>query len=209
MTQPHIPTKAEILETLRSTGEQAVARLSAMPESNFDEGRYENGWNGRQILGHVAAIEWTYPRLLEIAKQGTPAAPEHAPREVRRTTEEESAGVPSRPPRGGMDAYNARQVERRAAAPVADLIAEFQRNRAALIAAVEATDESLFATPIRSAGGITGVLGGVLSAVAVEHVLGHVNDIVGSGERGAGSEERGAREGPPRRGAQPRGRCCL
>jgi hypothetical protein len=181
MTQPHIPTKAEILATLRSTGEQAVARLSALPEARFEEGRYENGWNGRQILAHIASIEWTYPRLLEVATQGTPAVPQEASREVRRTTEEESAGVPSRPPRGGMDAYNARQVEQRAAVPVPDLIAEFQRNRAALIAAVESVDESLFAIPIRSAGGITGVLGGVLNVVAVEHVLGHLNDIVGNG----------------------------
>ncbi|OGO50198.1 MAG: hypothetical protein A2148_04140 [Chloroflexi bacterium RBG_16_68_14] len=81
---------------------------------------------------------------------------------------------------GGIDSYNERQVAKRADVPVQELLAEFERNRAATIAAVEGAEEALLSTPIRSAGGITGPLAGVIYAVAVQHVLAHVGDIVGT-----------------------------
>jgi hypothetical protein len=56
---------------------------------------------------------------------------------------------------------------------------EFKTNRTATIAAVEAADASLFEKEIRSAGGVTGPLAGVINAIAVLHVRAHVNDIVG------------------------------
>jgi hypothetical protein len=177
VTSPPIPTKSELIAELRSSGTTFVSRMQALPASEFEQGRYENGWNGRQILAHVASIEWTYPRLLDIARQGAAAVVPALTETVRRTEPGETAGVPTRTAQGGIDAYNARQVERRADASVAELIEEFERNRAALIAAVEQADDALFAAPIRSAGGITGPLAGVIQAVAVGHILGHMRDI--------------------------------
>jgi hypothetical protein len=171
-------TRATLLETLRSSGQDVVERLRALPGAEFERGRYENGWNGRQILAHIASIEWSYPRLLEIARQGASGMALAEP--VRRTAPGEAPGVPTTAPQGGMDAYNARQVERRAGASVTDLIDEFERNRATLIAAVETTEPDLFDRPVRSAGGLTGTLADVLREVAVVHVLGHVNDITGA-----------------------------
>jgi hypothetical protein len=81
--------------------------------------------------------------------------------------------------RGGNDAYNDRQVAKRAHLSAAELLAEFERNRAATILAVEAADEQLFARRIRSAGGVTGPLAAVFHQVAVVHVLGHGRDIAG------------------------------
>src|SRR5437660_1329501 len=126
-------------------------------------GGYENGWNGRQILAHPASIEWTYPRLIDIAREAGagPAATV-------------SGEPPTRAMRGGNDAYNERQVARRADRSVAELLDEFATNRAATIRAVEAADEALFARVIRSAGGVTGPLAAVFHAVAVRHVLGHL-----------------------------------
>lgn len=176
MTQPSVPSKAELLQILRSNGAEVVAKLRGLPPAAFEQGRYENGWNGRQILAHVASIEWTYTRLLDVARSASPAAPQSA--EVRRTSPEEAAGIPTRPMQGGIDDYNARQVEKRAGASVAELLAEFETNRAATIAAVESADEALLRTPIRSAGGVTGPLSAVINAIAVAHVAVHVNDIV-------------------------------
>ncbi|HEY8172047.1 MAG TPA: maleylpyruvate isomerase N-terminal domain-containing protein [Dehalococcoidia bacterium] len=173
-------TKQSLIEALRSTGDRAVAALRAVPADAWDGGRYENGWTARQILAHVAAIEWTYARLIDVARGGdAPPATVPAASEVKRTTPEESPQHASRPPRGGIDDYNARQVEKRAALPVAELISELETNRAATIAAVERADDALFDTPIRSAGGITGPLADVIRAVAIEHVMGHVSDITG------------------------------
>lgn len=166
MTTGPTPSKSELLHLLRSSGAELLDTLRPVPAERFEEGRYENGWNGRQILAHVASIEWTYPRLLEIPNQGASGA----------TTAE---GLPTRTAQGGIDAYNDRQVQKRADASVADLLAEFEQNRARMIAAVEAVDDARLAMPIRSAGGVTGPLGLVIQRVAVDHIQAHTRDIVG------------------------------
>lgn len=177
-------TKAQLLDALTTTGDDAAARLRALPASGYEDGRYENGWNARQILAHIAAIEWTYARLVDLAQDAAPSAatearPAASQAEVRRTTPDESPSVASRPMRGGIDDYNARQVEKRAEASVAELIDEFAANRARTIAAVGAMDDTLATRPVRSAGGITGTLTSVIYSVAVDHVMSHVGDITG------------------------------
>ena len=162
-------SKAELLEALRASRDEVLAIVRAMPPEQLEEGRYENGWNGRQILAHIASIEWTYPRLLDIARDG--AAPTA------------HADLPTRTMRGGNDAYNDRQVAKRAHLSVADLLAEFEQNRATTIRAVEAADTALFARQIRSAGGVTGPLATVFYQIAVAHVLGHTRDLAGAAPR--------------------------
>ena len=156
-------SKEDLLEALRVSGEDVMRQIAAVPSADLGTGRYENRWNGRQILAHLAAIEWTYPRLLS-AGESTGGA-----------SDRENA------PRGGMDGYNARQVEKRSDASVAQLLSEFEQNRAATIAAVEAADETTFTRPVHSAGGRTGTVARVLYEVAVLHVQQHVRDIVGGG----------------------------
>ena len=172
MTDGRVPTRTELLEALRASGEEVVKTVRALPPERLEEGRYENGWNGRQILAHVASIEWTYPRLIDIARAastaGSASSPAPSPDEV-----------PTRAMRGGNDAYNDRQVAKRAHMSAGDLLAEFERNRAATIRSVEEAEEELFARPIRSAGGVTGPLAAVFYQVAVAHVLGHARDIGG------------------------------
>src|SRR3989337_2704135 len=166
MAEQSTPSKSQLVETLRSTGAETAARLRSLPPAAFEQGRYENGWNGRQILAHIASIEWTYPRLIELAREAPPPGPTGP-----------AGATAGRGMRGGINDYNERQVEKRAAATVAELIDEFETNRAATLAAAESAGEALFATPIRSAGGITGPLASVLTAIAVLHVAQHVNDI--------------------------------
>ncbi|HTI54324.1 MAG TPA: DinB family protein [Verrucomicrobiae bacterium] len=158
------PSKAELLQALRSSRDEVVALVSSLPPERLEEGRYESGWNGRQILAHIASIEWSYPRLIDIAR--TPPSDESAP-------------PPTRTMKGGNDSYNDRQVAKREHLTVAELVAEFEENRAATIRAVEAAEEALFARRIRSAGGVVGPLAVVFHQIAVAHVLGHARDIAG------------------------------
>jgi uncharacterized protein (TIGR03083 family) len=158
------PSKAELLAALCSSRDEVLALVRGLPPERLEEGRYENGWNGRQILAHIASIEWTYPRLIDIAR--TPPAPA-------------DQSLPTRTMKGGNDAYNDRQVAKRASLSVAELLAEFEANRTATIRAVEDADPELFAVPIRSAGGVVGPLARVFHQVAVAHVLGHAKDIAG------------------------------
>lgn len=157
--------KDDLIRALRASRDETLARLAEVSEADLVSGRYENGWNGLQILAHIAAIEWTYPKLLDVARAGAAQGDSERPHGAEA--------------RGGIDAYNARQVERRARSTAAELIEEWRRNREALIAAVEGEDAALFERPIRSAGGVTGNLAAVLRSVAVDHVRGHVEDLRG------------------------------
>jgi len=170
MTEQRAPSKAELLERLTASRDHVLATVRALPAESLERGRYENGWNGRQILAHVASIEWSYPRLIDIAREAGETE-----------TVARGGDLPTRAMRGGVDAYNDRQVAKRAHLSAAELLDEFERNRAATIRAVEAADEELFGGPVRSAGGFTGPLAAVFQAVAVEHVLGHIRDLAGSG----------------------------
>jgi uncharacterized damage-inducible protein DinB len=158
------PTKSELLEALHSSGSEVLEQLAALPPEEFSKGRYENGWNAREILAHVASVEWTYPRLIEIANQEPSPAPDSPP--------------PTKKAKGGILSYNDRQVAKRAEAAVEELLAEFERNRRTTIEAVEATDDETLSKEVTSSGGFTGPLSQVLHWVAVDHVRTHLNDIV-------------------------------
>jgi len=151
-------TKSELLAALEASRDEVVAELDGL---DLSAGVYEGGWNGRQLLAHIASMEWTYPRILEL-----PAA-----------TDEEAARP--RDTSVTVDDYNRRQVERRNDVPVGDLIEEFVRNRAKTIAAVAAYPEEELGRRVRSAGGTVGPLADVLWFVAVEHVRGHLADLRG------------------------------
>ena len=159
------PTKAELLHALRASRDEVLAIVRGLPPARLEEGRYENGWNGRQILAHIASIEWSYPRLIEVAR--TPPSPSG------------EAEPPTRAPKASNEWYNDRQVAKREHLGVAELLAEFEHNRAATIAAVETAEEALFARRIRSAFGVVGPLATVFHQIAVVHVLAHAHDIAG------------------------------
>jgi sulfur carrier protein ThiS len=170
---PMTASKAELLDKLRTNGDEVVSKLRAIPAESYEQGRYESGWNGRQILAHIASIEWSYPRLIDVAREAQSPKPAEVPKEA-------SAEPATRPARGGINDYNERQVEKRAQMSVAELIAEFEQNRVTTIAAFEQADDSLLAQPIKSAGGITGPLADVVSMIAIMHVDQHTRDIVGT-----------------------------
>jgi hypothetical protein len=167
-------SKERLIEALKSSERDLLERLRALLPTEFEKGAYESGWNGRQILAHIASIEWTYPRLIAIARGDLPQ-PEPAGTDQRST---EQLYRPSTA--GPINDYNQRQVDKLTEASTAELLALFEKNRAATIAAVEAADDELFENEVRTTGGLQGSLGQVLEMVAVAHVRGHVNDIVGA-----------------------------
>ncbi len=176
MTQPS--PKQQLLADLRAGERNLLDRLAAVPGTSLDAGCYESGWNARQVLAHVATIEWSYERLIDLARGVAPASAGEPPA----SRPADGPGY-SPPPSGGINDYNLRQVEKHAQSSVAELLDLFHTNRAATIAAVEQADDALFEKPVRSAGGLTGTLAQVLNMVAVLHVAGHVNDIVNAAER--------------------------
>lgn len=152
--------RSELVDALRSSGAQALAAMTAVPDAALDAPGYENGWTVRGIMAHVASMEFAYRRLPDIAR---------SPGGDAQTTG--SGG------RFDMDAYNARQVEKRAVASREQLTDEFVRGRGALIVTAAALDDDLLAVPVRSAGGVTGTLAEVLRATATNHIRAHAADF--------------------------------
>src|SRR5947209_546769 len=101
-------SKDELAAALRRNGVEVAERLRALPEETFAAGRYENGWDGRQILAHLAASEKAYPRLLDLARASG--------------TKEAAAAVSG----WDVNSYNQHQVDKRQGATPAQLIAEFE-----------------------------------------------------------------------------------
>ena len=153
-------TKAELLVALEETRDEVVGGVAGL---DLTTGVYEGGWNGHQLLAHLASMEWTYPRLLELRPVGDVDAAR--PRDTSET----------------VDGYNRRQVERRAGVPVDELVEEFVRKRARTIEAVAAHPDDGFERRVRSAGGTVGTLADVVWFVAVDHVRGHLDDLRGAG----------------------------
>ena len=158
-----IRTREELLAALQEDAARLPEAVGALGEAELSRGVYENGWNARQLLAHLAAIEWTYPRLIERAEAATGNS--------------DSSGSGT----FDMDAYNERQVAKRAEASVQELLEEFGRNRAATIDAVASADGALLKQPTRSAGGVEGTLLEVLIGVTVGHVREHIADLTGAG----------------------------
>ena len=55
MSEGHTLAKGELLEALRASRDEVLQIVRSIPPERLEDGRYENGWNGRQILAHVAA----------------------------------------------------------------------------------------------------------------------------------------------------------
>jgi uncharacterized protein (TIGR03083 family) len=155
-------TKQQLIENARATGREFVDAVRAVPPEQWPEGRYEEGWTAKDILAHVASIEWTYPKLLTLAQQ--PSAEE-------RNAEKHLTG--------GIGGYNQRHVEKRRDMTIEELLEEFERNREATIAAIEEADDELLRTPVRSAGGVEGPAVEVLNFVTVFHLREHLADLQG------------------------------
>ena len=165
MSDQTVVAKEQLLTSLRELGDDVVSKLGALPTEAIESGCYENGWNGRQVLAHITAIEWTYPKLIDLARTG--------PQEKKPSDQPVHKAA-----RGGINDYNARSIERYAESTVAELIEAFRENRATTLSTIESTEDELFATEVKSAGGIRGPLGTVLNYVAVMHVRQHLNDIL-------------------------------
>ena len=114
-----VQTRNDLLAALRDDAVRLPQVVAAIGADDLERGVYENGWSARQLLAHLAAIEWTYPRLIEQAR---------SPAEARPTSSASGSF--------DMDAYNHRQVSNRADATIPELLEEFARNRQSTISAI-------------------------------------------------------------------------
>jgi len=68
MMTPQDLAKMPLLAALRASGDETIETLRALPPDSFVRVCYAGGWSGREVVAHLAAIEWTYPRLIDLAR---------------------------------------------------------------------------------------------------------------------------------------------
>ncbi len=148
-------SREDILAALKSTCEQIEDAAAALLESQWSSGVYENGWNARQLLCHLAADASLASVQITVAKA----------RSLR----------PG--PSFDQDAFNAVQVAARREMAVSEIIKELRSNFERSIEAVAAAPDELLAQPAKLADGPEGPLGDVILEAVREHNAMHLADL--------------------------------
>ena len=171
MTEQWVPSKAELLERLRASRDHVLATVRALPAESLELGTVRERLERPTGLG---------PRRLH--RMDLPAADRTSP--ARRGRQRRPRGaVNSRSAPCGVESMltmtgkwrGAPTCRRRSCSTSSSGTAPPPSARS------RPRTRSYSGVPIRSAGGFTGPLAAVFHAVAVEHVLGHIRDIAGSG----------------------------
>ena len=167
-----VVSKADVLRALRE-GEQGVSeRLSAISPEQFEQGSFEQGWNARQTLAHVASMEALYRGIITVltgrrsvdedSPGPHPGASTPAP-DPDEDDEDEEESI-------SFEVLFQTMIDEREGATPAALLSEFRRHRRGLIHIVAETDEALLCRPLGSADAPDESL----AATVCQHVL-HVN----------------------------------
>ncbi len=154
-------SKDGIIEGIRQVQAEADRIASAMPEDAWQEGVYENGWNAKQILCHVA-LSANVPAFL-IAAANSPE--------------------PGTMPGGAdnIDDFNESQGAMRMEKPVSEIVKELNTTYEQAINVVQATPDELLAKQIRTPWQTEGELGAlILDEDIRDHVMVHLADISGA-----------------------------
>ncbi|MCI0784196.1 MAG: DinB family protein [Chloroflexi bacterium] len=154
-------SKDSIIEGIRWVQAEAERVSAAMPEDAWDKGVYENGWNAKQILCHVA-LSANVPAFLIAAAN----APE-----------------PAKLPGGAdnIDDFNESQVAMRMEKPVAEIVKELNTTYEQAINVLQATPDELLAKQIRTPWQTEGELGALILDEDIRaHVMVHLADISGA-----------------------------
>jgi hypothetical protein len=141
------------MQDLQDQIEQTVA---AMPEAAWSKGVYEDGWNARELLAHMASTSGTAGFILGMARM--PSAP--------------SLGA-------GYDenAFNAQQVAAREGKSISDTVAEIEGDFQRGIDAVRDAPDDLLTKHFRAPWDVEGEVGDVIVMSLEGHLGMHLADL--------------------------------
>ena len=118
-------SRQDVIDTLNAVRTDVEQLVEATPEGAWTRGVYENGWNAKQVLGHLAAMSGVANFVMMMAQA----------------------------PSGGMggggefdiDQFNAQQTAMREGKTPADLLDEIRSNLTRDVGGIEkASDDLLF-----------------------------------------------------------------
>jgi hypothetical protein len=148
--------KDDVIGAIRDAQHEVERLVSSMPESAWSSQVYEQGWNAKQLLCHMASTSGVARFLIGMAKA---------------------------PGSGGMgagfdiDAFNAQAVSERQDKPVVEVLEEVRANCRRDIESVENAPYDLLGQHFRAPWGVEGSLGDVIVASIDGHLMMHVGDL--------------------------------
>ncbi len=148
--------KQDVIGAIRDAQREVEKLVPLVPASAWSGQAYEQGWNGKQLLCHLASTSGIARFLIRMAQA---------------------------PGSGGMgadfdiDSFNAQQVAARQDKPVDEVLEEVCANCRRDIESVENAPDDLIAQHFRAPWGIEGALGDVIVGSIDEHFMTHVRDL--------------------------------
>ena len=152
-------TKQDVINTIREA-QQELERLAQNADAGFWDGaRYEQGWNAKQVLCHIAATSGMPAMFLAAVKAGQAAA---------------SMGADF-----NLDAWNSQNVATREGKSVQEIAGEISASHKTSIETMEAADDSLLQKTFRAPWGHEGPLAEVVIGGIRNHEMAHLRDLAG------------------------------
>ena len=152
-------TKEEIIEAIDKARGEARRLASAASDSAWTSGVYENGWNAKQVLCHLALAANVPAYLIGIAQAPKSSSGDGAP------------GL-------DVDEFNEREVARRQEKPVSEILDEIDATYETSISAVTVAPDDLLAGTMRTPWGTEGVLAAlILHEDLRDHVMVHLSEM--------------------------------
>lgn len=149
-------TRADLIEGMNKVVARSEALVGALSDEQWAKPAYEQGWNARQILAHIAAMGSISPVFVRWAVNPPPPTPGN--------------GGPD------PDAWNAQQVGAREGKALTELLAEIRAGHQAGIEALDGvTDAQLGAS--QTLLGHTDTAVNLLHLFLVDHSLAHLDDL--------------------------------
>jgi hypothetical protein len=148
--------KTDVIEIIRNAQREVERLASSAPASAWSKPAYEQSWNAKQLLCHIASTSGVAGFLIMMAKS---------------------------PGSGGMgadfdvDAWNTQAVAARQDKPIAEILDEVRGNCQRDIESVESTSDDLLAQHFKPPWGNEGPLADVIIGSIEEHLMMHVSDL--------------------------------
>jgi hypothetical protein len=153
-----VTTKEDLLKAIDAFCADVEQLVAGTPARKWETGVYENGWNARQVLCHIASTAGIAGFVITLARTPVPAGP---------------AGDAA----FDNEAFNTQQVAARKDKPIENILNEIRDTMNRDRQVVEAAPDQLLASMFRAPWGTEGTVAGVIGASFKEHLGTHLAEL--------------------------------
>jgi hypothetical protein len=149
-------SKTNIIDVIRGTQDEVEKLVSSAAETAWSKPVYDQGWNAKQLLCHIASTSGVAGFLVVMAK---------------------APGSDGMGADFDVDAWNVQAVAARQDKPIAETLEELCGNCQRDIDSIQNAPDDLLAQHFRAPWGAEGPLADVIVGSIEEHLMMHVRDL--------------------------------